>query len=135
MNAIRIAVNVALTLLFVWGGVYLFGQESFFLRDRWHPETGTYFYGASLYLLGASLFCLAAFAAAVALAWIKGTMPMPGRREIRPHPAYKGQIIVRYWYLVIPAFALLLGSFVLAKHVPNPSLQATQQSDVADPSH
>ncbi len=133
MSAIRVALNVALTLLLVWGGVYLFGQETFFLRDRWHPETGTYFYGASLYLLSASLFCLAAFAAAVALAWIKGALPMPNPRELRPHPSYKGEIIVRFWYLVLPALALLLASFALAKHVPNPALDATQETVVAEP--
>lgn len=133
MSAIRIALNVALTLLLVWGGVYLFGQETFFLRDRWHPETGTFFYGASLYLLGASLFCFAAFAAAVALAWIKGALPMPKPRELRPHPSYKGEIIVRFWYLVLPALALLLASFALAKHVPNPALDATQETVVTEP--
>ena len=121
MNIIRILINAALTVLCAWGGIHLLGQESFFLRDRWHPETGTYFSGVSLYLLAFGLFCFGAFTAAVAQAWVRGIIPMPDQGKIQPHPAYKGQILVRYWYFVIPALGMVLGSFMLAEHVPNPS--------------
>ena len=133
MNVLRIVLNGVLAVFCVWGGAYLLWQESYFLHDRWHPETGTYFSGVSLYLLAAGLFLLGAFAAAVALAWLRGTIPMPGRRELRPHPAYKGQILVRFWYLVVPALVLIPGSFLLADKVPNPSLSPALQSGAVLP--
>lgn len=114
MNSIRIALNGTLTVLLIWGGMYLLMQDSFYLRDRWHPEAGTTFSGVSLYLLAGSLFCFGAFAAAVALAWVKGSLLLPTRKELRAQPTYQGQIIIRYWYIIVPAFILLLGSFLLA---------------------
>lgn len=127
----RVALNLALAAACVWGGLYLLQQESFFLRDRWHSGTGTLFSGLSLDLLALGLFALGAFAAAVALAWVRGTLPRPPPRVIRTHPVYKGRIIVRYWYLVLPAFALVLGAFLLAEHVPNPALRAPPQRPAA----
>ncbi|HET9034357.1 MAG TPA: hypothetical protein VFN25_15815 [Dokdonella sp.] len=131
MNAIRILANGILAFICLWGGVYLLGRESFFLRDRGHPQVGILFSGVSLTLLAFALFLIAAFAAAIALAWIRGALPMPGRRVIRPHPAYQGQIIVRYWYLVVPALILIVTSVMLAKRVPNPLFQPTSQSGMA----
>ena len=55
------------------------------------------------------------------------------RHETQPHPADKGQIIVRYWYLVAPAFGLFLGALLLAKQIPHPSLGHSQGS--SSPSH
>jgi hypothetical protein len=121
MNTIRIVLNGALTFLCFSGGAYLLERGSFFLRDRWHPQTGTHFSGVPLYLLAFGLFSLGAFAAAVALAWIRGTISMPDRGKIRPHPVYKGQILLRYWYFVVPALVMVVMAFMLAKHVPNPS--------------
>jgi len=132
MNTIRIVLNGALTFLCFSGGAYLLERGSFFLRDRWHPETGTYFSGVPLYLLAFGLFFLGAFTAAVSLAWMRGTIPMPDKRKIRPHPVYKGQIILRYWYFVVPALILVFSAFMLAKHAPNPSLRPTLKSGAAE---
>lgn len=76
----------------------------------------------SLYFLAFGLFSLGAFVAAVARAWITGAMPLPDPARNRPHPDYKGRIIVRYWYFVVPALILVLSAFLLAKHLANPSL-------------
>ncbi len=135
MNTVRIVLNGALALFCFSGGAYLLELGSFFLRDRWHPEAGTYFSGASLYLLALSLFFLGAFAAAVMRGWVRGTIPMPDPGTIRPHPAYKGQIILHYWYFIIPALILVLSAFMLAKHAPAPLLQAPPQSRAAEHSH
>lgn len=131
MRIMSIAVNGILAALLCSGGVYLLGQESYFQRDRWNPEIGTYLTGLPLNLLALSMFLFAAFAAAVMLAWIRGSIPMPDRRESSRHSHYQGQILARFWYLVIPAFALLVAAFMLAPTVPNPSLQpATQDKSV-----
>lgn len=114
MNSLRILLNICLALVLVWGGIYLLGQETYHLHERWHRGPGTDFSGMSLRLLALSLFSFAAFAAAVARAWIKGIIPMPDPHEPRPHPTYKGQIIVRYWYFVVPGFLLMLSAFILA---------------------
>ena len=70
MTAIRILLNGVLTFCCFSGGAYLLDRGSFFLRDRWHPETGTYFSGVPLYLLDFGLFFPGAFAAAVARSWM-----------------------------------------------------------------
>ena len=132
MNTIRMLLNGVLAVLCFSGGGYLLERGSFFLRDRWHPETGTYFAGVPLYFLAFGLFFLGAFAAAVALAWMRGTIPMPDKRDIRPHPVDKGQIIVRYWYFVGPALILVFSAFIAAKRAPNPSLQQTPKSGAAE---
>ena len=98
------------------------------MQDRWHPETGTYFSGTPLYFLAFGLFFLGAFAAAVARAWMTGAIPLPDPGRTRPHPDYKGRIIIRYWYFVVPALILVLGAFMLAEHAPNPSLDPAPQS-------
>ena len=122
MNVIRILINIVLALSCLWGGVYLLAQPSFFLRDRWQSEFGTYFSGVSLYLLAGSLFFLSAFVFAVTQAWIRGIVPMPNHTQLQPHSAYKGQLIMRYWYFLLPAFVMLTGGFVLAVNSANPAL-------------
>lgn len=120
MNTIRFTLNFILTFFCFLGGAYLLERGEFFLRDRWHPGMGTYFAGLPLYLLSCGLFFLGVFSAAVAMAWMKGAIAMPDPRKVRPHPVYKGQIILRYWYLVVPAILLVLGAFILSPHVPAP---------------
>lgn len=110
--------NLLLAALCFAGAVYLVSAGRFFLLDRWTRGMGTLFSGLSLYMLAGGAFALGAFAGAVALEWMRGTLPMPGAEEVRPHPAYKGRIIVRYWFLVIPAFLLVTGAFLLADRVP-----------------
>ena len=134
MNTIRTLLNVVLAFVCFSGGGYLIERGSFFLRDRWHPEIGTYFSGVPLYFLAFGLFFLGAFALAVALAWMRGTIPMPDKRSIRPHPVYKGKIIVRYWYLVVPALILVIGAFMAAKRMPNPAFQQMPKGGAAEQS-
>ena len=117
MNMIRIFLNGIFTFLCFLGSVYLLERGVFLLRDRWHPETGIYFVGVPLYLLAFGLIFLGLFSLAVMQAWVRGVIPMPKPGTFRPHPAYKGQIIVRYWYFVMPAMMLLISSLLLAKPV------------------
>jgi hypothetical protein len=124
----RVVLNGVLAFLCFSGGAYLLQRGSIFWPDRWHPQTGIFFAGPPLYLLALGLFFLGAFVAAVTLDWIRGTLPMPDSAKARTHPVYKGQIIVRYWYLVAPALILVLSAFVLATHAPNQSLRQAPES-------
>ena len=123
MNILRIILNIVLAIMLLSGGAYLLGQDSFFLRDRWNPEVGTLFQGATRYYLACGLVLMGGFAGIVAYSWARGNLPMPARNRVRPHPSYKGTVIVRFWYLVLPAVFLVLLAFLLADEVPNPSLQ------------
>ena len=87
-------------------------------------EVGTLFFGIALQLLALSLFFLAALAAAITLAWIRGSVPMPSAYQVRPDPGYKGQLLLRYWYFVAPALICLLLAFILAKKGVNPPFQS-----------
>jgi hypothetical protein len=132
VNSLRVILSIVLALLLLSGGAYLLGQRSFFLSDRWSPETGTLFHGVTLYLLAFGLIFLGAFAGAVAYCWIRGILPMPDRNAIRPHPAYKGAMIVRFWYLVLPAVLFIVLALFLADKAPNPSLQPTPHGGAAE---
>ena len=132
MNTLRVILNIALTISLLSGGVYLLGQDSFLLSERWNPEAGTLFQGVALYCLGFGPIFLGAFVGAVTYSWIKGTLPMPDRNTIRPHPSYKGAVIARFWYLVLPAVLFVFLAFILADKVPIQSLQPTPQSGVAE---
>ncbi len=118
MNSLRIILNIVLAIVLLSGGVYLLGQDSFFLNDR-NPEEGTLFQGAALYSLASGLFLLGVFAGIVAYSWVKGNLPMPDRNTIRPHPSYMGTLIVRFWYLILPVIVLIPMSFLLADKVPS----------------
>ena len=128
MSPLRIAGNLALAIALLYAAVYLLGQDSYYLRERWrHTGTATLFSGAALYCLAAGLMCLAAFALTVAYCWLTGKAAMPDPAHIRPHPTYKGTLLVRFWYLVLPAFALILLAYLLADQVPSRALQATPE--------
>lgn len=103
MNGLRLLINIVLAAVCAWGGIYLLGQDSYYLHDRWHRVPGTTFSGMSLYLLAASLFCLSAFSIAVARAGLAGTLPMLNPQSLEIHPNYKGQLLTLYWYFVVPA--------------------------------
>lgn len=133
MRVVRIVVNALLATLLCSGGVYLLRQESHFLRNRWNPEIGTYLTGLPLSLLALSLFLLAAFCAAVMVGWIRGTIPMPDRRENSRHSHDQGEILARFWYLLIPAFVMIVIAFTLAPTVPNPSLDPAAHDQSAEP--
>ena len=132
MNSLRVILNIALAIMLLSGGVYLLGQDSFFLSERWNPEVGTFFQGVALYCLASSLILLGAFVGVVAYSWTRGTIPMPDRNTIRPHSSYKGAVIVRFWYLVLPAVLFVFLAFMLADKAPNQSLQPTPQSGAAE---
>lgn len=119
VNAIRILLNGLVATLCFSGGAYLIWSGEYFLRGRWQPQAGSFFSGLSLYLLALGLFFLGSFGAAVALAWIKGTLRMPESRIHGPHPTYQGEVILRFWYLVLPALGLVLLAFALAQEVPS----------------
>jgi drug/metabolite transporter (DMT)-like permease len=119
MNHLRIALSIALALGLFAGGVYLLGQDSFFLDDRWDPSTGTLLQGVTLYCLAFGLMFLGSFAGMVGYSWAKGVLPMPSKDKIRPHPSYKGMVIVRFWYLVLPAIILITLAFLQADKAPN----------------
>lgn len=123
MNKLRVILNIVLALLLFSGSAYLLGQHSFFLSNRQNPAIGTLFHGVTLYLLASGLIFLGTFASAVAYCWIRGTLPTPERNTVRPHPAYKGAMIVRFWYLVLPAALFILLALFMADKAPNPSLQ------------
>jgi len=128
MNSLRVILNIALAIMLLSGGMYLLQQDSFFLSERWNPEVGTLFQGVALHCLASGLVLLAAFAGVLAYGWIRGTIPMPDRNTIRPHPSYKGTVIIRFWYLVLPAVLFVFLAFLLADKAPTPSLQPMPQA-------
>lgn len=132
MDRLRIALNIALALVMFAGGIYLLGQNSFFLGDRWDHSTGSLFQGVTLYCLAFGLMFLGSFAGMVGYSWAKGTLPTPSKDRIRPHPAYKGMVIMRFWYLLLPAICLIVLAFLLADKAPNKALQPTPQSGAAE---
>ncbi|MDZ7778981.1 MAG: hypothetical protein U5R14_03455 [Gemmatimonadota bacterium] len=40
-------------------------------------------------------------------------MPLPPADELHPHPEYRGRLLVRYWYLFLPAMVSFLGALWL----------------------
>ncbi len=122
MHSLRIVLNATLALAWFGGGFQLLGKRSFFLPVRGNSEAGLLFPGVPLYCLAAGLIFLGAFAGAVALGWVRGTLPPADPKRIRPHPSWKGALIVRYGYGVLPALALILLAFLLAEGVPPASL-------------
>ena len=133
MNRVRIAINIALGLALFYGAIYLLQQDSYFLRERWRIPSpmGTLFAGTALYLLAAGLALMGAFAAAIAYGWISGKVAMPDAEDAIVHPAYKGTLLVRYWYLVLPALGCILLAFALGDTVANPSHQQVATPNAA----
>jgi hypothetical protein len=125
MNAIRILLNGVITFFGVWAGAYLLARDSYFLHGRYNTEFGSLFSGTSLYLLAISLFFFAAFAAAVALAWLNGSLAMPNPHKLSTDFSFKGQLIIRYWYFVAPGFLLLMAAMTLAERMPTAVYKAT----------
>jgi len=117
VNGLRISVNVVLVATLLAAGLYLLSVNAFTVSDRAHPGLGLRFTGGVPWLLAGGCFGLAAFAAAVLRAWVRGDVPMPPSRAVRPHPAYKGQLIVRYWYFVAAAVACFVAAYGQAERV------------------
>lgn len=123
MDQLRIALNFVLALGMFAGGFYLLGQDTFFLDDRWDHSTGYLFQGVTLYCLAFGLMFLGSFAGMVGYSWARGTLPTPSKDSIRSHPAYKGMVIIRFWYLLLPAICLIALAFLLAEKAPDKALQ------------
>lgn len=124
MNLLRITANITLTVLLLIASLHLLFVESFALRSM-------VFTGWGRYLLAVSLLLMAAFAGAVARGWIRGNIPKPPASSFRfdptyVHPAYKGRLLVQYWYIVLPALMCLVLAFVLAKVAPSSATPARQ---------
>lgn len=132
MDRLRIALNIVVALGTFTAAIYLLGQDSFFLVDRWDHTMGTLFHGLTLYCLAFGLLFLGSFAGAVGYSWAKSSLPTPSKDRIRSHPAYKGMVIVRFWYLLLPAICLIALAFLLADKTPNKALQPTPQSSAAE---
>jgi hypothetical protein len=129
---LRPVVNLVLAATLVVAGLLLLQQDSFFLRERWEPAFGMRFSGWSLRFLAGALFGLAAFAGAVGVGWLRGSVPLPPAR-VWVHPTYKGQLVVRYWPLLALTFTCLALAFGLAdRRVPNPALAPPGPMETAD---
>ncbi|MGB5218957.1 MAG: hypothetical protein WBN66_11745 [Smithella sp.] len=82
--------NIALTFVLLCSGLYLLGQDAFFIVDRWNPEEGTHFQGVTLYYLAFGILFLAAFAGIVTYSWIKGTITNAGSKHNVTPPVIQG---------------------------------------------
>ncbi len=40
---------------------------------------------------------------------------MPDSHKIRPDPTYKGELLLRFWYLLLPAVLSLVAAVIMAK--------------------
>lgn len=112
MNVIRVAINIALSGLLFAAGLHVLSVATIRL-------SGLLFAGLARYLLAASLLAMAGFAGAVALGWIRGSIAMPPKTSFRfdptyVDPVYKGELLVRYWYVVLPALICLVLAFAFA---------------------
>lgn len=101
-------INILLSGLLIAAGLYLLSVDSYVLR-------GMLFIGLSKYLLSVALLFIASFAGIIAWGWISGGISKPPTSSFwfdptYVHPTYKGELFVRYWYIIAPA----LISFVLA---------------------
>lgn len=111
MNRFRIGLNVVLMLGLGAAALHLLS------RERWVwiiDDDMLVFTGGSLRLLAISAMFLALFVGAVTQGWIRGSVPLPPADEPHPHPAYRGRLLVRYWYFVLPGLACFLGALWLA---------------------
>lgn len=120
MNILRITTNIALSGLLFMAGLHILSVDSYALH-------GLLFAGLARYLLAASLMFMVGFVGAIAYGWIRGSIPKPPASSFRfdptyVHPAYKGEMLVRYWYLVLPALICLVLAFVFAGNVPDTAL-------------
>lgn len=111
MKAVLILMNVVLSMAVAAGGIVLL------LRDSWTWNSGAselVFSGTSLGLLGLGCLFLAGFVASVTRAWAMGELEMPRTDGLGAHPAYQGQLMVRYWYLFFPCLGCIGGALWLA---------------------
>ena len=102
-------INILLAGLLIAAGLYLLSVDSYVLK-------GMLFIGLSKYLLSAALLFMASFVGTIAWGWISGGISKPPASSFwfdptYVHPTYKGEILIRYWYIMVPAlicFALAL---------------------------
>lgn len=112
MNMARITTNIMLSGVLIAAGLYLLSVESWAIH-------GMLFIGPSRYLLAASLVLMAAFSGVVASGWIRGVIAKPPPSPFRfdptyVDPVYKGELLARYWYVILPAVICFILALVFA---------------------
>lgn len=113
MNTLRVTANIVLSGVLTAASIYLLSVHSYALH-------GMHFVGRSRYLLSVSLFCMAIFAGVIAQGWIRGTLSKPPPSSftfdlIYVDPGYKGEMLVRCWYILMPALFCIILAFTLAE--------------------
>ncbi len=117
---IRIIANVLLALAALLATGYVLAHDPLFIPSLSAPGRGLLFAGPARDLLLLGLLGMAAFAGAVARAWHRGDIPLPPPGTLRPDPDYRGRIMVRFWYLLLPMLAGLIGAVALARRSSPP---------------
>jgi len=131
---IRIIVNVLLALAALLAAGYVLAHDPLFIPSLSVPGRGLLFVGPSRALLLLGLLGVAAFSGAVARAWHRGDIPLPPPGTIRPDPDYRGRIMVRFWYLLLPLLVGLIGAMLLSRRSAAPvANNASQASRHARP--
>ena len=125
MNSFRIMMNILLSGILIAAGLYLLSTDSYSLH-------GMLFIGTSKYLLSAALLFMAGFGGMIAWGWITGSIPKPPASTfwLDPtyvDPGYKGKLIARYWYVVLP----VIGCFVLAIALARNAYATTPDTNAA----
>jgi hypothetical protein len=100
----RIMINIVLSVASVLVAAGLLLHGFLFIPSLSAPGRGILFEGAALDLLALGLLGVAAFAGAIARAWLRGDIPLPPPGTIRPDAVYRGRIMRRFW----PALAVIV---------------------------
>ncbi len=127
---IRIVANVLLALAALVAAGYVLAHAPTFIPSLSAPGHGRLFAGPARILLLLGLFGLAAFSGAIARAWHRGDIPLPPPGTLRPDPDYRGRIMVRFWYLLLPLLVGLVGALLLSRRSNRPMPHDTAQSSL-----
>lgn len=116
MNFFRITINILLSGLLIVAGWYLLSVNAYALR-------GMLFIGLSKDLLSAALLFIASLAGIIAWGWISGGISKPPASSYwldptHVDPTYKGELLVRYWYILLPALICFALAFAFADEAP-----------------
>jgi hypothetical protein len=132
MNA-RILVNLLLAVASLLAAGYVLVHDPVYVPTRAGSGSGLLFAGPARLLLLAGLLGLAAFAGAVARAWMRGNIPLPPPGAIRPDAVYRGRIMARFWYLLLTAILCLASALLLARRAPDPANAGMRHADLPRP--
>jgi hypothetical protein len=127
---VRIVANALLALAALVAAGYVMARAPTFIPSLSAPGHGRLFAGPARILLLLGLFGLAAFAGAVARAWHRGDIPLPPPGTLRPDPDDRGRLMVRFWYLLLPLLAGLVGALLLSRRSAAPMPHDTAQSSL-----